>query len=168
MHVALGSSLWQLGRFDEAQTEFETALRIDPSDSLGLYKLGCLFVDRSKPAEAKPLLEKVLASDPSLVKTRYYLGRADAALGQDREAVQYFKESVTANLDAETTQQAWFQLSRVYHRLHDIPASNDAAARYRALEQETRTAQEEKLSQTNTNGDRDTRIPLPPKNAGDQ
>ena len=168
LHVALGSSLWRLGKFDEAQAEFEMALRIDPDDSLGRYKLGCLFVDRSKAAEAKPLLEKVLVSDPSLVKTKYYLGRAEAALGGDREAVQYFKESITANLDAETTQQAWFQLSRVYRRLHDMPASDDAAAKYRALEQRTRTAQEEKLSQRTVSGDRDTSIPQPPAIAGEQ
>lgn len=162
LHVALGSSLWRLGKLEEAQTEFESAARIDPDDSLGTYKLGCLLVDRSRAAEAKPLLEKVLASDPSLVKTTYYLGRADAVLGQDRDAVRYFKESITANLDAETTQQAWFQLSRVFRRLGDLPASEDAAARYRELEQKTRTAQEEKLSQRNITGDRDTSIPQPP------
>ncbi len=168
LHVALGSSLWQLGRFDEAQEEFETALKIDPNDSLGMYKLGCLLVDRSKAAEAKPLLEKVLALDASLVKTKYYLGRADAALSQDREAVRYFKESIAANLDAETTQQAWFQLSRIYRRLHEIPASEDAAAKYRALEQATRIAQEEKLSQRIANDDRDTRIPQPPATSSEQ
>ena len=167
LHVALGSSLWRLGKLDEAQAEFEIALKIDPDDSLGMYKLGCLYVDRSKAAEAKPLLEKVLAWDPSLAMTKYYLGRADIALGQDREAVQYFKDSITANLDAETTQQAWFQLSRVYRRLHDVAASNDAAAQYRMLEQKTRTAQEQKLSQRNINGDRDTSIPHS-QDAGEQ
>ncbi len=167
LHVALGSSFWQLGKFDEAQTEFETALRIDPNDSLGMYKLGCLFVDRSRVAEAKPLLEKVLLLDSSLVKTKYYLGRADAALGQDSEAVRYFKESIAANLDAETTQQAWFQLSRIYRRLRDIPASEDATAKYRALEQATRVAQEEKLSQRLVSGERDTRIPQVSVNANE-
>ena len=164
LHVALGSSLWRLGRFDEAQAEFETALKIDPNDSLGMYKLGCLFVDRSKPAEAKPLLESVLKSSPSLVMTKYYLGRADAALGNDRQAVGYFRDSIAANLDVETTQQAWFQLSRIYRRLHDTPASEDAAAHYRALEQSIRAAQEEKLAHRNLDADRDTSIPQPPSN----
>ena len=64
LYEALGSTLWRLGRYGDAQQAYETALKLDPSDTITMYKLGCLRVDRSDAAGGKPLLEQVRVADP--------------------------------------------------------------------------------------------------------
>ena len=160
LYEALGSALWRLAKYDEAQQAYQTALKLDPGDTLTMYKLGCLLVVRSEAASGKPLLEHVLAADPSLAETTYYLGRAEIQLGNDEVAVADFRQAIAANRDDETTRQSWFQLSRAYRRLHDLPASNAAQARFRALDQQHRDILQAKLASRSAAG-RDTSIPAP-------
>lgn len=162
LHEALGSSLWRLGKFDDAEAEFETALRIDPGDTLAMYKLGCLRVDRSKAAEAKPLLERVLILDSSLKLTDFYLGRAELQLGEEAAAVAHFQKTLAEKVDPETTRQTYFQLSRAYRRLHQTQQANAAQEQYRQLDQASRQKQEDRLAQRRSRYDRDTSLPAPP------
>lgn len=159
LYEALGSSYWRAGKYDEAQQAYETALKFDPEDTITLYKLGCLRIDRSDAAGGKPLLDRVLAADPSLVMTTYYLGRAEFQLGNDQAAIADFTKTIQNNLDDDTTKQAYFQLSRAYRRMRNIPASNEAQAQYRLLDQKSKDALQEKLSQRRRRADRDISIP---------
>jgi tetratricopeptide (TPR) repeat protein len=161
LYEAMGSSLWRTGKFEEAEQAFETALKIDPTDSLTMYKLGCLRIDRGDAAGGKPLLDKVIVQDPSLKLSSYYLGRAEAELGDDTKAVADFKKVIADDIDFDTTKQAWFQLSRSYRKLHDADASAAAQAEYRRLDQQSKDAMQEKLNQHRLRGDRDTGIPAP-------
>ncbi len=160
LYEALGSSLWRLGKQDEAQAAYEQGLKIDPGDVLTLYKLGCLRVDQSDAAGGKPLLDRVLAADPSLKLTRYYLGRAEYQLGNDDAAVKDFEQMLADNAEDDTRKQVYFQLSRVYRRMHNAAASEQAQEQYRILDQRGKTALEEKLKQRQLRGDRDTNLPV--------
>ena len=164
LYEALGSSLWRAGRYEEAQQAYETALKLDPNDTLTMYKLGCLRVDRSDAAGGKQLLDHVLVADPSLAMTTYYLGRAEIQLGQDDAAIANFKRTIQDHIDDETTKQAYFQLSRVYRRQHNLQASDEAQAQYRRLDQRSKTAIQEKLNRQRLRADRDTKIPMPAAN----
>ena len=161
LYEALGSSLWRIGKFEEAEAAYETALKVDPNDTLTLYKLGCLRVDRGDAVGGKPLLDRVLVADPSLEMIAYYRGRADLALGDGEGAVENFKKVIQHNVDPETTRQAYFQLSRAYRRLHDVPASKQADTQYQLLERANRDVLQEKLNQRRLRADRDTSIPPP-------
>ncbi len=161
LYEALGSSYWRDGRYEEAQQAYEIALKLDPNDTLTLYKLGCLRIDRSDAAGGKPLLERVLIADPSLTMTRYYLGRAESQLGNDQAAIADFTKTIEEHLDDETTKQAYFQLSRAYRRVHNLPASDEAQAQYRILDAKSKTALQDRMSQRRARADRDTSIPIP-------
>ena len=165
LYEALGSALWRTGKYPEAQQAYEQAVKIDPNDIVSVYKLGCLEIDRSDPASGKALLERVPPDDPSLTMTSYYLGRAETQLGNDAAAIADFKHAIQQNLDDETTKQAWFQLSRVYRRAHDVPASEEAQARYRMLDQKSKDVLLEKMRQKHLRGDRDTSIPAASRDA---
>ena len=159
LYEALGSSLWRTGKYEEAEKAFETALELDPNDTLTMYKLGCLRIDRGNAAMGKPLLEKAVVADPSLKLGIYYLGRADSELGKDEKAVAEFKAVIADNIDPDTTKQAYFQLSRSYRRLHDNAAATAAQAEYRRLDEQGKSAMQDKLRRHNQRADRDTSIP---------
>ena len=137
-------------------------MKIDPDDIVAVYKLGCLRVDRSDPAGGKALLSRVQAADPSLTMTTYYLGRAETQLGNNDAAIADFKRTIDEHLDDETTKQAYFQLSRVYRRMHDLPDSEQAQAQFRLLDQRSKEALQQKLEQRRLRADRDTSIPAAP------
>ncbi len=160
LYEALGSSLWRLGKQDEAQAAYEQGLKIDPGDVLTLYKLGCLRVDQSDAVGGKPLLDRVLAADPSLKLTRYYLGRAEFQLGDNDAAIRSFEEMLANNADDDTRKQVYFQLSRVYRRMRDVAASEQAQEQYRILDQRGKDALQEKLKQRQLRGDRDVNLPV--------
>ena len=164
LYEAMGSSLWRLGKFEEAEQAFGTALKIDANDTLTMYKLGCLRVDRGDAKGGKPLLDRVAVLDPSLKLTAYYLGRASSELGDDRTAVTLYKKVIAENVDQDTTKQAYFQLSRAYRRLHDDAASAAAQAQYRLLDQQSKDAMQEKLARRQKRADRDISIPAPAEN----
>ena len=161
LYEALGSSLWRTGKYQEAEQAYETALKLDPDDTITMYKLGCLRVDRGNAQAGKPLLEKAIAADSSLKLSAYYLGRAEAELGNDQKAVADFKMVVSDNIDPETTKQAYFQLSRSYRRLHDNAAATAAQAEYRRLDELSKQAMQDKLRRHTNRADRDTSIPAP-------
>ena len=160
LYESLGSAYWRTGKYPEAQEAYERAIKIDPNDIVALYKLGCLRIDRSDAAGGKPLLEQVRAADPSLTMTSYYLGRAEFQLGNDNAAIADFQQSIKEHPGDETAKQAYFQLSRVYRRAHNLAASEEAQAQYRLLDQKNRDTLQEKLNQRRLRGDRDTSIPV--------
>ena len=161
LYEGLGSALWRTGKFEEAEQAFQHALSIDPGDTLAIYKLGCLRVDRGDAAGGKPLLDRVATLDPSLQLVAYYQGKAEAALGQDAAAVAHFKEVVSKNIDSETTKQAYFQLSRSYRRLHDDAAASAAQAEYRKIDQQDKESLQDRMQRRQERADRDARIPPP-------
>ena len=165
LYEALGSAYWRSGKFPEAQQTYEQAVKIDPDDVVALYKLGCLRVDRSDPAGGKALLSRVQVADPSLTMTTYYLGRAETQLGNNDAAVADFHRTIDEHLDDETTKQAYFQLSRVYRRMHDLPASERAQAQFRLLDARSKEALQQKLEGRRLRADRDSGIPAPPAEA---
>ena len=160
LYEALGSSYWRTARYAEAQDAYETALKLDPGDILTLYKLGCLRIDRSDAAGGKALLERVVTADPSLIMTNYYLGRAELQLGNNEAAVQDFQKTIRDDKDEDTTKQSYFQLSRAYRRLHDLPAAQAAEARYRELEQQGKQALQDRMSRRQLRAGRDASIPV--------
>ena len=161
LYEALGSSLWRTGKYQDAEQAFETALKLDPNDTITLYKLGCLRIDGGNAAAGKPLLERAIVADPTLKLSSYYLGRAESELGNDEKAVAEFKKVVAENVDPDTTKQAYFQLSRSYRRLHDNSSATAAQAEYRRLDEQGKDAMQDKLRRHNARADRDASIPAP-------
>ena len=63
-HFNYGASLQQIGRLDEAEKEYNAALRFDPDYVKVYMNLGQLFVSKSKLDEAKKNYEKAIQLEP--------------------------------------------------------------------------------------------------------
>ncbi len=88
-HSQLGDIYFQQGKLDKAEASYRAALARDPQDLDTRSHLGQCLLRLKRPAEARPLLEGVVAEKPqheygytqmALAETLTALGETDAAL----------------------------------------------------------------------------------------
>lgn len=87
-HADLADVYFSQGKMAQAEASYRAALERDPTDLDALAHLGQCLLRQQRPAEAQPLLERVLAEDPrhdyghtgmALAETQTALGNRDAA-----------------------------------------------------------------------------------------
>ena len=74
-------------RLDEAVGLYQRALAVRPAWKEGWWSLGTLQYDRSRYAEAKRALQKVVTQDPESGTARLMLGLSEFELGEDGAAL---------------------------------------------------------------------------------
>ena len=88
-HSQLGDIYFHQGRLEKAEACYRAALERDPADIDTRAHLGQCLLRQKRPAEARPLLEGVVAENPkheygyslmALAETLTALGQTDAAL----------------------------------------------------------------------------------------
>ena len=99
-HYNYGTALQHDGRLDEAEKEYQTALRFDPGYVKVYANLGQLFMSKSKLDEAKKYYERAIQLDPNTgeVRSGYAyllerLGRADEARAEYENAIRLSPKS---------------------------------------------------------------------------
>lgn len=111
-HSQLGDIHFQQGKFDQAESCYRAALERDPQDIDTRAHLGQCLLRKHKPAEARPLLEAVVAENPNheYGYSQMALAETLTALGEKDHAIQIWKQ-VT---DAHSYARAKVQLAELY------------------------------------------------------
>src|SRR5438477_2611974 len=104
-HYNYGAVLQQLSRFDEAEKEYQTALRIDPGYMKVHVNMASMMMSKSKLDEAKKYYDRALQLDPSSgeVRSGYAyllerLGRPDEARAEYENAIRVTPKKSAARL----------------------------------------------------------------------
>jgi tetratricopeptide (TPR) repeat protein len=99
-HFNYGAALQQSGRLDEAQQEYYTTLRFDPSYVKAYMNLGQLFVSKEKLDEAEKYYVKAIELDPQTGEAHSgyaylleRLGRPDEARGEYEKGIRLSPKS---------------------------------------------------------------------------
>lgn len=183
LHASLATELWKSGQMTEATREYRDELAVDPFDTLARYQLGCLLIEESGAgtgsgtgaeaggaggtvAEGRELLEKALRYDPTLPNGYYYLGRASMKLGEDQKAIEQFQQMLAGRPSEAYEEQTYYQLARLYRRVHQPDNAAAALARFKQLQ----AADHEKTLDTvhqRIQSQADAVTPLPKSRAGD-
>jgi tetratricopeptide (TPR) repeat protein len=104
-HMNLALLYTQMGRMNDAESELQTALRLDSKFIPAMVNLADLYRIQKREDEAQKLLEKAIALDATAAEPIHALGLLRARLGQRQEALNLFTKA--AALQPATTRYAY-------------------------------------------------------------
>lgn len=93
-YLNLGNAYFELGRFEDAGQYYLRAVDLDPSLNRAGYNLARAYIEQSRPNEAVPILEELLAEDPDNRLVIEALGYAHYALGNAEDALNQYDRLV--------------------------------------------------------------------------
>jgi tetratricopeptide (TPR) repeat protein len=93
-HDNLGTVLRQKGWIDEAISEFQKALRIQPNDADSHNNLGTVLRQKGKIDEAISEYRLALQTNPALAEAHYNLGIAFLQQGDTAQAISEYQEAL--------------------------------------------------------------------------
>ena len=97
VHFGLGYLLWTQLQFQEASQEFQAELQNTPDYAKAMLYLADSDIKLNRNEDAKPLLERVVAIDPTNSMGRLDLGVVYAEADQKEDAVREFKAAAALN-----------------------------------------------------------------------
>ena len=85
-HINLGVALYQMGRSEEAEAEFLSAVELDPLNGIAQYNLGCVLEERAEIEGAIRHLTKAARALPAHADVHFNLALAHEKRGQRAQA----------------------------------------------------------------------------------
>jgi TolB-like protein len=99
-HFAMGVLRRMQNRLTEAQSEFETAIRLNPNDARAFYQLGLTLMFLGHPEAGIPDIEQAIRldpQDPNMPTLYWALGACHLLLGQVDQAIEFLGKARAAN-----------------------------------------------------------------------
>ncbi len=90
-----GSAEANQKHYEQAELDFQTALKKDPNSSIALMELGQLRLVQGHAAEGNALIEQALAKDPGNTTALALLTQADLAAKQPAKAVARLQQEIS-------------------------------------------------------------------------
>ena len=97
--VNKGYALIGLERYDEAIAVYESALQLEPNNSMVLNNLGNLLSELGQPERALELYNRALEMEPGKSTTLFNKGNALIRLGRYEEAIEVFDHALETDPD---------------------------------------------------------------------
>ncbi len=135
LYERLGDEYRAQSLLDLAQAAYQKELDLAPANLVAMYNVGSVEVERGQSAAGVALLTKMTQAYPSSPVAEYYLGRGLAALGRDEEAVDGLKRGAKGDKDGEIGKRSYYELARVYNKLHRPADARAAIAQYNRIRQ---------------------------------
>ena len=124
-HYYMGILYQKSGQIDQAATQFEKEIEVDPSNSWAYKDLADIKLDRGAAADAIPLLEKAAARNPDAPELFATLGRAYLQASHPERSISAFRRAVVLD---DKNGSYHLQLGRALLRAgHRVEASAEVA-----------------------------------------
>jgi tetratricopeptide (TPR) repeat protein len=118
LYEGLGTEYQKMSQFELASQAYRQELKLSPNSAVALYNLGKIDVEQDNADAGIPLLEKAAPLLQNPAPGYYYLGLGLAKANRDQEAVTWLEKTLAAQPSDFIRQGAYFQLARLYQRLH--------------------------------------------------
>ena len=93
-HASRALAIFLGGRYDEAEVEFEVALRLDPLQFEALYFYARMRFEQGRIEEAAALFERAMGARPEDYQAPVLLGMARRALGQEQSSLEALRRGL--------------------------------------------------------------------------
>jgi len=140
LHYALGTLYREVGRLDEALTEFNQELRIT-DDPLTYYWIGDVYLQQNNMDRAQQSLLKALTIQPGLTGAQLDLAKTYQAQGKTAQAVKMLQAVIASDPDQ---QEAHYLLFGLYKEQGQMDQARKELETFQRLKRRTAN-QEEKL-----------------------
>ena len=88
-HINLGTTLYQLGRMEEAREEFAIAVEFEPENALAEFNLGCVLEQLGQTKDAIHHLARAIEIAPGLADAHLNLALAYEKSGHIQSAIRH-------------------------------------------------------------------------------
>ncbi|HEY2858660.1 MAG TPA: tetratricopeptide repeat protein [Terracidiphilus sp.] len=129
VHFGLGYLLWTQKQYPEAASEFQAELANDPQHAQAMLYLGDALVQLDKPADARPLLARAIAIDPTLWLGQLDLGIIDSDAGRNDDALRELQSAESQKQDDVNIHWRLARLYRALGRKDEAKAEFDKASK---------------------------------------
>jgi len=97
----MGNTFVAAGKWGEAEACYARAIATDPTDTASLINIGFVLIERKRPMEAIPYLNRARTLNPGAFDAYYFLGRAQIEMGSPEGAIEHFTEALSVKPDFE-------------------------------------------------------------------
>lgn len=149
VRFSLGFMCWKLRHYDEAESELQEALRLDPHFTQAKYYLADSYLTDLKPEAALPILQALVQDLPKDYRSRVDLAKALEKLGRYQEAVPQFQEAI--RLDP-THGEPHYLLARTYQKLKRMDDFRRELELAQKVQSEKRVEQESLVKASGSHG----------------
>lgn len=145
LHYKLGDLYWSLSQWDNATAQFEQEQAIDPGNCRVPFKLGDILVQKSEsPDQALALIDKSLASCPSLIEAHADRGRLLLKLHREADALPDLQAAEKATPSEPSIH---FLLAQAYRATGKAQDAQSEMRQFSELEQKSRNQTAERAEQ---------------------
>jgi cellulose synthase operon protein C len=123
--VGDGELLYRSGRYSEALARYEAATKADPEDIVSRVGTGKTWIALERMKEAKDMLKKLRETRPGEPLVCLWLGHAEEALGNKKDAQAAYVEAIKVGGGKPEVVDAYVALAQL---LSSIGHSDDATA----------------------------------------
>jgi tetratricopeptide (TPR) repeat protein len=109
-HFGIGETYWDMGQYQDAVSEFETVLQIDPTEANALRELGASYYKLMQYPKALAAVQQSIRLQPNNASTVSDLGFIYVKMGKRVEALEAYKTLLT--LDKEMAQELYAEINK--------------------------------------------------------
>ncbi len=129
-HFNSGSAFFENERFQDARTQFDKVLSLDPNNAPALYLLGRCYYALGEKDLALSFLKESLKKDPNYSAPHYFIGLIHYDKREFQDAVFSFNASLKYSTESSQIINAHLSLAAVYERLDD---NTNVVKQYQAI-----------------------------------